>query len=74
MKISYEPFWRLLEKKGLNQYILIQKMGVRRSLLDRLRHNYDTRLTTMLDLCEKLDCQIGDIVEFVDEKEKVHNT
>ena len=26
MKISYDPFWRTIKNKGLNQYILINKM------------------------------------------------
>lgn len=69
MKISYEPFWKTLKKKGLNQYILINKMGVRNSLVHKFRHNLDVRLTTLADLCEKLDCRIEDIVEFIEEDE-----
>ena len=29
MKISYDPFWKTIKDKGLNQYILINKMGVK---------------------------------------------
>lgn len=71
MKISYQRFWRLLEEKDLNQYILIYKMGVSSSLINRMRHDRDTRLTTMMDLCELLDCQLSDIVEFVKEEQEV---
>ena len=65
MKISYDPFWRTIKNKGLNQYILINKMNVRSSLINKLRHNEDVRLTTLLDLCEMLDCSLNDVVEFV---------
>lgn len=65
MKISYDPFWRTIKNKGLNQYILINKMNVRSSLIHKLRHNEDVRLTTLLDLCEILDCSLNDVVEFV---------
>ena len=71
MKISYQRFWDLLKEKGLNQYILINKFGVRSSLLYRLRHNMDLRLSTLMDLCEMLDCELNDIVEFVKEKQEV---
>lgn len=73
MKISYDPFWRTIEEKGLNQYILINKMGVRNSLIHKLRHNMDIRLFTLADLCEKLNCKVEDIVEVVEEKETIHN-
>ena len=73
MKISYDPFWRTIEEKVLNQYILINKMGVRNSLIHKLRHNMDIRLSTLADLCEKLNCKVEDIVEVVEEKETIHN-
>lgn len=73
MKNSYDPFWRTIEEKGLNQYILINKMGVRNSLIHKLRHNMDIRLSTLADLCEKLNCKVEDIVEVVEEKETIHN-
>lgn len=72
MRISYAPFWRTIKKKGLSQYVLINQMGVRNSLMHKLRHDLDIRLTTVVDLCEKLDCDIGDIVELVPEKEKIN--
>ncbi len=46
MKISYDPFWKTIKDKGLNQYILINKMGVRSSLIHKLRHDLDIRVST----------------------------
>lgn len=48
-------------------------MGVRNSLIHKLRHNMDIRLSTLADLCEKLNCKVEDIVEVVEEKETIHN-
>lgn len=67
MKISYDPFWQTIKDKGLNQYILINKMGVRSSLIYKLRHNLDIRVSTLTDLCELLDCKIEDIVGLKEE-------
>lgn len=71
MKISYAPFWETLQKKGISQYTLIHQMNVRTSLLDKLRHDSDIRLSTLGDLCEILDCRVEDIVKMVPENEKV---
>lgn len=67
MKISYDPFWKTIKDKGLNQYILINKMGVRSSLIHELRHDLDIRVSTLSDLCELLECKIEDIVELKEE-------
>ena len=67
MKISYDPFWKTIKDKGLNQYILINKMGVRSSLIHKLRHDLDIRVSTLPDLCELLQCKIEDIVELKEE-------
>ena len=57
MKISYDPFWKTIKDKGLNQYILINKMGVRSSLIHKLRHElyqiyvnyFNVKLRTLLN-------------------------
>jgi DNA-binding Xre family transcriptional regulator len=67
MKISYDPFWKTIKDKGLNQYILINKMGVRSSLIHKLRHDLDICVSTLSDLCELLQCKIEDIVELKEE-------
>lgn len=66
--ISYKPFWETLNKSELNQYILCEKYGISRSLLDKLRHNKDVRLSTLENLCKIFDCKIEDIVEIINEK------
>ena len=58
MKISYDPFWKTIKDKGLNQYILINKMGVRSSLIHKLRHDLDIRVSTLSDLCELLHVKL----------------
>ena len=68
MKISYDSFWKTIKDKGLNQFILINKMGVRSSLIHKLRHDLDIRVSTLSDLCELLQCKIEDIVELKEEQ------
>lgn len=63
VKISYSPFYDTLKKKGITQYVLIEKYNISRGMLDSLRHNRSVTMTTILDLCEILDCDVQDIVK-----------
>ena len=65
--ISYAPFWKTLETKGISQYTLIHTHHVSTRTLDALRKNKSTTLATIHDLCILLDCDITDIVEIVKE-------
>ena len=60
--ISYEPLYRTMKEKGITTYTLIQKHGVSRSLLDRLKHNKPISTVTLNDLCTILDCKVEDIL------------
>ena len=63
--ISYAPFWKTLEHKGISQYQLIHEYNFSTGTLDTLRKNNSITLNTLHDICEMLDCDISDVVEFV---------
>ena len=65
--ISYEPLYQTMKKRGITTYQLIQRYGVSRSLLDRLRHNKHISTVTLNDLCTYLDCRVEDIIVYVQE-------
>ena len=65
--ISYAPLWKTLEEKGISQYELIHTHHVSTGTLDALRKNKSTTLATIHDLCEIIDCDITDVVEFIKE-------
>ena len=62
--ISFAPFYETLKKKNISTYRLINQYGISRSLLDRIKHNKPMTTSTLNDLCNILDCDISDIVEF----------
>lgn len=62
--IVYEPLYRTMREKGVTTYTLINKFGVSRSLLDRLKHNKPISTQTLDDLCSFLDCRVEDILEY----------
>lgn len=62
--ISYEPLYRTMKEKGITTYTLVNRFGISRSLLDRLKHNKPISTVTLNDLCSILDCRVEDILLF----------
>lgn len=62
--ITFNPLWQTLSSKGITQYELITKYGMSRGTLDNLKHNRSITLVTLNDLCNMLDCDIADIIEY----------
>ena len=67
--ISYSPFWKTLQKKGITQYKLINEFGFSTGTLDSLSKNDSITLNTLEDICKMLDCEMWDVVKFVKDKE-----
>lgn len=66
--ISYAPFWKTLEIKGITQYQLIHEYNFSTGTLDTLRKNNSITLNTLHDICDMIDCDISDVVEFIRDK------
>ncbi|MBR2555319.1 MAG: helix-turn-helix transcriptional regulator [Aeriscardovia sp.] len=62
--IVYDKLWETMKKKGVSQYKLIRVFGVSSGQLDRLRKNEPVSTFTLNKLCEILDCDINDILEY----------
>ncbi|MCC8121526.1 MAG: helix-turn-helix transcriptional regulator [Oscillospiraceae bacterium] len=67
--IKYDPLWRTLKEKGISQYRLIQEYGVDKAQLHRLRKNMVVKTMILNRLCQILQCNIEDIMEYVPEEE-----
>lgn len=65
----FDPLWETMEKKNVTIYALIVKHGISRGTVNKLRHNKNVTLVTIEHLCKILDCQPGDIVSYVKDKE-----
>ncbi|WP_195543319.1 helix-turn-helix domain-containing protein [Massiliimalia timonensis] len=66
MPISYEKLFELMEKKGIKKYDL-RKAGISPTIVDRLVKNNDVNTSTIARLCKLLECQPGDIMEYVED-------
>lgn len=61
--ISYEPFFQTLKEKGITSYKLA-KMGFPMSNYHAIRRGHHISTQTLNALCDILDCEIPDILEY----------
>lgn len=67
MSISYKKLFALMELKGIKKFDL-RKKGISPTIVDRLVKDSNVNTSTISLLCELLDCQPGDIMEYVEEE------
>ena len=63
--IVYDKLWLKMKEKGISQYQLIKNYGFSTGQLDRLRKNGNINSYTLNTLCKILECDIGEIAEYV---------
>lgn len=67
--ISYRPFYDTLLAKNITEYSLIFHHGISANTLHRMKHGAAITTTTINLLCEILDCEVSDIIEYIKEDE-----
>lgn len=56
-----------MKEKGVSQYMLIKKYGVSPAQITRLKRNESVSTHTIEVFCKILDCDVGDIMEYIAE-------
>lgn len=62
--ISYEKLFVLMEEKGIKKRDLREKYNISPTIISRLNNNSNVAVDTIMYLCEILNCQPGDILEY----------
>lgn len=65
--ISYDKLWETMKEKGVTQYILIKKHHISPAQITRLKRNESVSTHTIDVFCKILHCQVGDIMEYIEE-------
>ena len=65
--ISYEKLWATMKEKGVSQYALIKTYGVSPGQITRMKRNESVSTHTIEVFCKILDCDVGDIMEYIAE-------
>ena len=68
--IKYDRQWKTLKQKEISQYRLIKDYGIDKSQLQRLRKNMIVKTLILNRLCNILECNLEDIMEFIPDAEK----
>lgn len=63
--IIYKRFFSTLKLRHISQYELVNKYGISKGLLDRLRKNEPLTTYSLDKICSILKCHIEDIVEYI---------
>jgi len=67
MGISYKPLWILLIKKGLKKTDLVSMAKLSPTTVAKLSKNKSIDGTTLERICAALQCQPGDVIEYIPE-------
>lgn len=66
--ISFKPFFDKLYLDEVSTYKLIKEHNISSSTINRLKHNKPVSTATVEKLCEVLNCDVYDILEFKPDK------
>lgn len=69
MTISYDKLWKLLIDKKMNRTDLKNAAGVSFNVLAKMSRNEFVSLESLIKMCGALDCNIGDIIDVLAEKD-----
>lgn len=65
LAISYNKLWKLLVDKKMSKAELRRAVGISPNTLTKLRRDEEVSAAVLRKICEYLECNIGDICDFV---------
>ena len=63
--ISYEKLWNLMQTKNIKKRDLRETYKISPTIISRLSNNAKVAVDTIMYLCEILNCQPSDIMEYI---------
>ncbi len=69
MAFNYNKLWKLLIDKNMNKTDLRKKISSTPSTIAKLSKNENVSLEILGRICKELNCNIGDIIDYIPDKE-----
>lgn len=66
--ISYRKLFELMETKNIKKRDLREKYNISPTIVNRLNNNSNVAVDTIMYLCEIMNCQPSDIMEYIPNK------
>ncbi len=70
MPLSFQKLFVLMKEKGLTTYKIRKENIISQSALTALKNEKSVTTDTIAKLCKALNCQPGDIMEYVEDKKE----
>ena len=67
MRVSFKKLWVLCAEKEMSKAELRKKAGLSSATFTRLRKNEEVNLSVILKIADVLDCNAGDMMDFIKE-------
>lgn len=68
MSICYDKLWKMLIDKRMNRTDLKDMSGISFNVLAKMGKRESVSLESLYKICKTLNCNIGDIMEFLDDE------
>lgn len=68
MRFSYNKLWKLLIDRGINKKALREMSGISATSVAKLGKGGNVNTDVLLRICDALNCDVGDIMEFIREE------
>ena len=65
MKVSYKKLWVMLAEREISKAALRKQAGLSSATFTKLRKNQEVTLSVMLKIADVLDCNAGDMMDFI---------
>lgn len=63
--IIFDKLWEVMREENISQYKLINEYGISPAQITRLKRNENVKVSILNTLCNILDCDICDIIEYI---------
>ena len=68
MALSYNKLWKLLIDNGMTKTQMRLKADISTTTLAKLGKNETVSMEVLLRICKVLDCNVGDIMDVINEE------
>lgn len=68
MMLSYNKLWKLLIDKGMTKTEMRLKADISTTTLAKLGKNETVSMEVLLKICKVLDCNVGDIMDVINDE------
>ena len=72
MKVSYDKLWKILIDKKMKKYQLREQAHISSNSVAKLSKDEFVSMEILMKICETLECNIGDVCEFVKEEDSTN--